>query len=77
MNKEIQDFLTKYKGKTFSRTEDVFEWLEKQISKLCDNSYKEGRDFLKKELLLEIENMENKGYEESNIISIIKNLLRF
>lgn len=37
----------------------------------------EGRDYFKKELLLDIERMEMKGYENSTIIESIKNHLRF
>jgi hypothetical protein len=36
----------------------------------------EGRDFFKKELLLDIERMEKKGYVSYNIVSAIINLLK-
>ena len=36
----------------------------------------EGRDFFKKELLLDIKRMEDNGYENHNIVSAIINLLR-
>lgn len=37
----------------------------------------EGRDFFKHELLLDIEKQQKKGWEASNILENVKNLLRF
>jgi hypothetical protein len=41
-----------------------------------EDAYKEGRDFFKKELLLDIESQEKKGNSPHQIIDIVKYLLK-
>jgi hypothetical protein len=53
-------------------TKNLKEWSEAKKLKLRN----EGRDFFKKELLLDIERQEKRGWEFREIYDNIKNLLR-
>jgi hypothetical protein len=72
--KKIDKFLTSFSGQTFSSNKEAMDWLREGLVSFEKEASNEGRDFFKKELLLDIERMQQK-YTPQEVVDAVKDLL--